>query len=138
MKVPLDADSLMSIINAGSYLVRLEFEESMTSKQLKEKIEQFMAQDEIKIMRQRRNKSDRELDLRPMIFSLSVIGVQGQIGTIKMMVQTGSAGNVRPQEVIIALSDKFAVIKPPRLINIHRSGLYIKKGDGFFTPFEYK
>lgn len=136
MEVPLKADSLMSIINAGSYIVRLEFEKSITSQQLKQKIKQFMGQDEIKIMRKRRNKSDRELDLGPMIFSLAVIGVQGEIGTIQMMVQTGSAGNVRPQEVIRALSDKFAVIKPPRLINIHRSGLYIKKGDEFFTPFE--
>ena len=136
MEVPLKADSLMSIINAGSYIVRLEFKEDLTTEQLKEKIDQFLGQAEIKIIRKRRNKSDRELDLKEKIFSIDVIGVQGQIGTIRMVVQTGSAGNVRPQEVIRALSNQFEVINQPKMVNIHRSGLYIKKRDALFTPFE--
>ncbi|MBM7556191.1 TIGR03936 family radical SAM-associated protein [Halanaerobacter jeridensis] len=136
MKVPVKIDSLMSIINAGSYIVRLEFKEKLTTEELEEKVRQFLEKDEIKIIRKRRNKSDRELDLRPMIFSLEVVGVQGEIGTISMLVQTGSAGNVRPQEVIRALAKEFEVIQRPRMINIHRSGLYIKKRDDLFTPFE--
>ncbi|MFO7819738.1 MAG: TIGR03936 family radical SAM-associated protein [Halanaerobacter sp.] len=136
MEVPLKADSLMSIINAGSYLVRLEFKDSLVKKELEAKIEEFLAQDKIEIIRKRRNKDDRELDLKPMIFTIDVIEVQGKIATISLMVQTGSAGNVRPQEVIRALAQKFEVIKRPSLINIHRTGLYIKKRDAFFTPFE--
>lgn len=136
MEVPLKSDSLMSIINAGSYIVSLEFNKKLTNAQVQDKIDDFMKKNEIKIMRKRRNKSDRELDLRPMIFSLDLLRVQEKSGTIQMMVQTGSAGNVRPQEVIRALADNFAAIKLPRLVNIHRSGLYIKKGNGFFTPFE--
>lgn len=136
MEVPLKSDSLMSIINAGSYLVRLEFEQSLSTEELETKIEEFLARDKIRIIRQRRNKSDRELDLRPMIFELDVVGVQKKIGTIRMLVQTGSAGNVRPQEVIRALAQQFKVIKKPRMINIHRSGLYIKRRDALFTPFE--
>ena len=136
MNIPVKADSLMSIINAGSYVIRLEFAEKLTTEELETKVKEFLEQDEIKIMRKRRNKSDRELDLRPMIFSLDIIGVQDKIGTISMLVQTGSAGNVRPQEVIRALAQQFEVIKAPRMINIHRSGLYIKKRDALFTPFE--
>lgn len=136
MEAPLKADSLMSIINAGSYLVRLEFKGSLVKKELEAKIEEFLTQDKIEIIRKRRNKADRELDLKPMIFAIEVIEMQGKIATISLMVQTGSAGNVRPQEVIRALAQKFEVIKRPCLINIHRTGLYIKKRDAFFTPFE--
>ncbi|MGM0501037.1 MAG: TIGR03936 family radical SAM-associated protein [Bacillota bacterium] len=136
MEVPLKSDSLMSIINAGSYNVDLEFEERLTEKKVEEKINQFLAREKIEIIRKRRNKPDRKLDLKPMIFEIEVIKVQGKNAVIKMLVQTGSAGNVRPQEVIRALAHQFEVIKLPKMINIHRSGLYIKKGRALFTPFE--
>ncbi len=135
-EVPVDSKSLMAVINAGRYFAKLEFTEELSKGELEKIIDDFLGQEELEIKRKRRNKSDRWLDLKPMIFSLTVMGVQEKEGTINMLVQTGSSGNVRPQEVIRALAQRYEVIKPPKMINIHRAGLYIKDGENLQTPME--
>ena len=135
-EVSLGLDSLMSVINAGRYLVQLEFNRLLKAGEVSEIIDDFMEQEKIEIIRRRRNKSDRELDLRPMIFSLELVGVGKKEATVNMLVQTGSSGNVRPQEVMRALANCYEVVKSPKMINIHRVGLYIKEGAKLKDPIE--
>ncbi|WP_018247843.1 TIGR03936 family radical SAM-associated protein [Orenia marismortui] len=135
-KIDSREKSLTSQINRANYLARLELNKVLSIDDLRGKIIEFLSQDKIMIRRKRRRKKDRVFDIKPLIYNLEVVGVQYDLATINMLVQTGSSGNLRPEEVINALADYFNFIAPAKLINIHRSGLYIKVGEEILTPIE--
>jgi radical SAM-linked protein len=128
--------SLASLVSQSSYFARLELTEEIKIDKLREEVANFLSQQEIVIRRKRRRKKDRVFDIKPMISKLEVIGVQENLATISMLVQTGSSGNLRPEEVIDALADYSEFIQPAKLVNIHRSGLYIEREGEILTPIE--
>ncbi len=135
-RVEKKVKSLMAQVNLGNYLARIELERSATLEELKDLIKDFLSQDEIMFKRKRRKKKDRIFDIKPLIFSVKVLGVQDELATFSMSLQTGSSGNLRPEEVINALANYSDLIKPAKLINIHRTALSIKDGDEILTPLD--
>lgn len=128
--------SLASLVRQSSYFARLELTKEIDIDKLREEVVNFLAQEEIVIRRKRRRKKDRVFDIKPMISKLEVIGVQGDLATIDMLIQTGSSGNLRPEEVVDALADYSEFIQPAKLVNIHRSGLYIEDEGKTISPIE--
>jgi radical SAM-linked protein len=128
--------SLASLLRQSSYFARLELTEELSIDKLREEVANFLSQKELVIRRKRRRKKDRVFDIKPMIYRLEVIGVQSDLATIEMLIQTGSSGNLRPEEVVDALADYLEFVKPAKLVNIHRSGLYIEDNGEIIPPIE--
>lgn len=127
--VPDDVKSLQAVVNTAVYLLGMEF--TFYPENEEDIIRDFLERSEIKIIRHRRKKDDRELNLRPMIYGAAVV----KPGIWKFTVSTGSQGNVRSGEIIRALAERYEKIKEIPIINVHREGLYVKINKGLFAPF---
>jgi len=129
--IPSNTKSLMATINTAVYI----FDMIITDDNLKEQemINKFLSEREIRVIRHRRNKEDRELDIRPLIYDGRVI----EAGRWAFRVKCGSTGNLRSEELIRALANYFNDVELIPLINIEREGLYINLNDDkFYDPFD--
>ncbi|MFW5986509.1 MAG: TIGR03936 family radical SAM-associated protein [Halanaerobiales bacterium] len=130
--IPPDIKSLMAVINTAIYSYKMDFcDESINQQGI---IEEFLSKDKIEIIRHRRKKKDRILDIRPLIYG----GWLEESSRWNFKIRCGSSGNVRPTEVLRALVGRFPAVKSIPLINIERKGLFVEiKGD-FYNPLDDK
>jgi len=124
-----ESSSLMAVINTAVYDIRMEIAGRLKQEQF---IEKFLSEERIMVIRKRRNKKDRELDIRSLIERIGII----QPDLWRFVVRTGSRSNLRPEELLGALVEYSELIKPVPIINIERDGLYIKKGELLYQPFD--
>lgn len=129
-RVTGDTKSLMAVINTAVYDIKMNFTGFISAQSLL--IKEFLAQKKIIIIRKRRKKEARELDIKPLIDNIEVLEPE----LWRFTVRTGSSGNLRPEEVISSLVNFNEIIKPVPLINIEREGLYIKKGKVLYQPYD--
>ena len=134
VKIPGDIRSLSSLVDTAVYTINFEYEEDKTIVQEKEMLENFMKQEEIMIIRHRRKKSDREIDLKTRIFSAEVL----EKNKWKFAVVTGSRGNVRPEELNRALKEKYSEIKDFSPLQVIREGVFVRDGEEFYPPYAEK
>lgn len=125
-------DSLMAQINIAVYQVRLKT--NLSKGGIEQRIKDFCLEDQILIHRQSKKKV-REVDLKPLLRELKVLELAGDF-SLEMIVQTGSKGNARPEEVIRALAKYDEGIAEVPRTWIHRQGLYVEKAGRLFTPLE--
>lgn len=121
--------SLMAVINTAVYQIKMDFDGKQDEEKL---IREFMSLPEIRIIRYRRNKDDRVIDLRPLIYKIEVI----RDSLWEFTVSIGSRGNIRPLEIVRALGEYFEVIKEVPLINIKREGLYVRRKNKLYEPYD--
>ena len=126
--VSSDVKSLQAVVNTAVYQINLELSGDIDEKQI---INDFKNLSKIEITRKRRNKKDRTLDLKPMIYDVEYV----KPGIWDFTVSTGSSGNVRPSEIIRALAERYNIIKEVPLVNVVRKRLFVKKGDKLYKPF---
>ncbi len=129
-EVPGETKSLMAVVNTAVYDIKMKFTDLFTEQNLF--IKEFLTQDEIVIIRKRKKKGDRELNIRTLLDKIEILEPE----LWRFTVRTGSEGNLRPEEVINALVNYNKLIKPVPLINIEREGLYIKKGNILYQPYD--
>ncbi|NLY52526.1 MAG: DUF2344 domain-containing protein [Firmicutes bacterium] len=124
--IPADTAPLMSVIDRAQYIITGELGQDGGLSSI---VQQILDSDEIWIERPGK-KQTRRINIRPWIFSLEVLEEGAGAGTLSLLVQTGSRGNVRPEEV----ADQFPwVFGQPR---IHRSGLFIAQGSRLLSPLD--
>jgi len=128
--IPDNTKSLMATINTAVYVCNMILKDDNLEEQ--EMINKFLSEKEIRVIRHRRNKKDRELDIRPLIYDGHVI----KSGKWTFRVKCGSTGNLRSEELIRALASYFNDVDLIPLINIEREGLYINLNDKFYDPFD--
>jgi len=132
--IPDDIRSLSSLLDTAIYTINFEYEREKTIEQEKEMLEEFMNEKEIMIIRHRRKKSDREIDLKTRIFSAEIT----EKNKWKFAVVTGSRGNVRPEELNRALKDKYSEIKDFSPLQVIREGVFVRDGEEFYPPYAEK
>ncbi|MFW5976777.1 MAG: TIGR03936 family radical SAM-associated protein [Bacillota bacterium] len=131
-----NAKSLQAVINCAVYNIKMFFtEKNVKKRKLLDIIKDFKAKDKIKVIRYRRNKKNREIDLKPLIYDIELI----ESNLWSFTVSTGSKGNVRAQELVRALGENYSIIKKKvPVINIKRKCLYVKKDNKLYPPFAEK
>ncbi|MFW6256599.1 MAG: TIGR03936 family radical SAM-associated protein [Bacillota bacterium] len=129
--VPDNVKSLQAVVNTAIYLFAMEFKGSVNPELV---LKNFLDRKEIKITRFRRNKEDRELDLAPMIYDAEI----DSDNLWRFTVSTGSSGNVRPSEVVRALSNQEENIKEIPITGMTREGMFVKKKEKLLKPFSKK
>lgn len=119
--------SLQALLNRAEYHITAKGKLKENSNEL---VKALMKKDEIIVVRKRRNKSNREYDIRPLIFNTKVLADD----KISFLVSTGSTGNVRPEEIIKALQKLESEIPDHSVIDFYRSGLFVEIGDKIVSP----
>ncbi|MBM7623105.1 TIGR03936 family radical SAM-associated protein [Sporohalobacter salinus] len=135
-EIPVNTKSLMAKINAARYRIEMKTENIIDENEAKEMLADFLAKDEIMIVRKRRNKSDREFNLRPMVFELKLLDVMEKRIVIEALIQTGSSGNLRTEELVRAFQQRYPISNEFELTYVKRLGLYVKQKDKLLTPIE--
>lgn len=122
------AASLMSIIDSASYEILIPvidgFDESP--------IAAFLEKDEIIVTRQRPKKPVKEVDIRPLIRELQGNVSQGML-ILHAIVNTGSKGNLRPEELLTAFENFVEGGLDVDKALVRRTGLYT---EGLSKPWE--
>lgn len=119
--------SLQALLNRAEYHITAKGKLKENSNEL---VKALMKKDKIIVVRKRRNKSNREYDIRPLIFDAKVLADD----RISFLVSTGSTGNVRPEEIIKALQKLESEIPDHSVIDFYRSGLFVEMGDKIVSP----
>ncbi|NLJ24500.1 MAG: DUF2344 domain-containing protein [Firmicutes bacterium] len=118
--------TLMSVIDRASYILTGNLGQNQD---LGLKVQRILESEVIWVERPGK-KQTRQIDIRPWIFSLEVLKEGAGVGSAALLVQTGSRGNVRPEEVAVHLSWDITRIR------IHRSGLFIARGSRLLSPLD--
>jgi radical SAM-linked protein len=134
VKIPDDIRSLSSLLDTAIYTINFEYTSAKSLEEEKKMLEEFMAQSEIMIIRHRRKKSDRKIDLKKRIFSAEIIDKNKW----KFAVVTGSRGNVRPEELNRALREKFSEVKGFSPLQVIREGVFVRDEADFYPPYAEK
>lgn len=129
-EVPAGIKSLMAVVNRAKYLIKIETTEEDVPYNPESIINKFMGAEEIKVIRKRRKKKDRIINLKPLIDDMEVVNEKYWGFTV----WTGSQKNIRPAELIKAVTEIFSWVKEVPLINVEREGLYVKIGEELYDP----
>jgi radical SAM-linked protein len=134
VKIPADIRSLSSLVDTAIYTINFDYTEAKNLEEEKEMLEEFMDQEEMMIVRHRRKKSDRKIDLKERIFAAKIKARNKW----EFAVVTGSRGNVRPEELNRALREKYSEIKEFSPLQVVREGVFVKDEENFKPPYTEK
>lgn len=110
--VPSSAPALMATVNAASYCLTVR----EPAAALPQRIQELLDRENVLVERQGK-KGMRSLDVRPWIYALSI-----EDSCIRLEAASGSAGNLRVEEVIQLLGLN------PTNVDVHRTGLWTRDG----------
>lgn len=122
------AESLNKILNAASYEVKTSFSFELAER----KVDSIINSESLRVKRIRK-ESVEEIEGRPHILNLEALKVEG--GTLlNMTLALGEGGYIKVQELLshgLEMSPKEVLLS-----GVCRTGLFVRKGQRFFTPFE--
>jgi len=134
--------NIMAEIARASYCVNVCTGNKLGINQMKRLIDDLMKKDEIKINKKTKSGT-REIDIKPMIHAIDVVSTANESGNegctdnvykISTVLSAGSRGNLKPEEVVEAVSQMAG--EPVRILSIHRTGLYIERNGKIFEPLK--
>lgn len=128
-EIDKESPALMSIINRARYIVKVKIVKAISDIVF----EQFLQQESILVMK-RTKRGLKEKDIKSGIYNLEVRMLEKDILQIFLEVETGSKGNIRPEDVINALQSFTS--SDWEIMDIHREGLYICEEDRFSSPLD--
>lgn len=126
-------ESLSARINLARYEVYAPLEDPLTEEELQRLITGLLQQPEIPVTRAGK-KGPKEVNIRSGLYRLEGRAADSAL-ILTMDVQTGSAGNVRPEEVLEALR-QYGNLQTAPGVRLHRTGLFIKEDKGIKTPLD--
>ena len=117
-ELPEGAGNAMASVAAAGYTIRFR-EGRELSFNIAEKLPEFMAQEQILITKETK-KSTLEVDLKPGIYEFKI----NEDGSLYLLVDASSAGNVKPATVIEAMANFFGETLPENAFLITREETY--------------
>lgn len=121
--LPDHAKNAMSLVAAADYIVLFREEyEPENFDQFAAGFADFLNREEILVLKKTK-KGEREVNIRPMIYSLTADGRQ-----IQMQIATGSAANLKPELVISAYMTQAGKELPAFALLIERTEIYADLG----------
>lgn len=131
VQLPDKAKTAMSIVAAADY--RLSYKEGYPAPYAKSQWtrlveEQFTAAEQFTIIKKTK-KSERELDLKPLVYQFTVQGTE-ESPEFFLSVSTGSNDNIKPELVLSSFYEKLGLQYLPEAIQIHRLETYAADENG--------
>ena len=131
-EVTTKAQPLSKIINIVSYQVN-GFD-LVSKEQLNEKVGNLLSKKELKVLRYKDNKLYKELDIRPLIYSLTV-GDNPHL-SVNVSFFVNNTTNAKTEELMELLIGND--VKSIKLMNYRRTGMYALKDGVLISPETYK
>lgn len=122
-ELPAGGPALMAQVDRADYTLHLELPSDFSLGDFEVCLEGFLAQTEIKVARKGKDGRLKEIDVRPLIFSIAGSPSQGGL-ELKLELKTGSSGNVRPEEVVKALGQWCHMPFAAEGVTVTRTGLF--------------
>lgn len=119
----------MSIIAAADYEVSFR-DEALFDGQMQARFEEFLQQEHI-LVRKKTKKSEKEVDLRPLIYDARICGP-----SIFMKLSTGSVDNLKPEFVVETFMNQIGQSFDPKALLICRLEMYARDGEGCLVSLD--
>ena len=129
VKLPDNAKTAMSIVAAADYTLSYKegYESPLSVEQWQEAVRaHFQNEDSFSIIKKTK-KSEREVDLKPLVYTFEVKEADHQKPEFFLKVSTGSVDNIKPELVLSSLYEKLGLEYNENAIQIHRMEVYAKK-----------
>jgi radical SAM-linked protein len=92
--------SLMSLVTDSAYLVEFNTESKYSKSEIQEKIKVFLEQDSINYEKLNKKNKMKVIDIKPLIQSMDILGIADNKLMFKVLVTTGSNGNLKPEKLM--------------------------------------
>lgn len=128
--------AIMAQIRWGSYAVEINNIDINLQEQLLKEIENFMLRDEIiheSVKKKKGKFVTRQTNIREMIGKIEKLVSGDDFLILKLLVRTGSEGNIKPEVIIDSLKHYQSIDINDKDIKIKRIELYIEK-EGIIAP----
>ena len=135
VKLPDKAKTAMSIVAAADYRLSFkdEYESSYSVQEWKDIVDrEFTSKDSFTIIKKTK-KSEREVDLKPLVYQLSVEEVDAKPAFF-IQVSTGSVDNIKPELVLASIYERCGLTYDANAIQTHRIEVYAKDEQEQFIP----
>ncbi len=133
--LPDDAKNAMSMVAAADY--RLSYREGhpspLTRTQWAELVQREFTEAEQFTITKKTKKSERELDLKPLVYALEVQGSE-EAPEFFMRLSAGSTDNIKPELLMQALYVRTGLAYDPVAFQIHRVEVYARDEAGALVP----
>lgn len=137
MKLGENPKSAMSIVTHARYKIRMKIE-NVAPEALKKSIEEFMAQESIKVMKEQPKKDFalKEVDIKPMIVGMKLSESREAMCIIDCLLLSGSKGNLKPELLMMAFKEftGYNIVG----IRINREEVYAEKNNMLVDLLEYE
>lgn len=123
--LPDNAKPAMSIVAAADYVLSYKegYEIPFTTEEWKQKIEEVFTSKETFTITKQTKKSEREVDLKPLVYAFDVIEEDGKPAFF-INVSTGSTDNIKPELLLSSVYQKLGLEYKDSAIAIHRKDVY--------------
>lgn len=132
-QLPDNAKTSMAIIAAGEYTLTYKegYQSPFSLEEWKNVLKETFFDQEQFIILKKTKKSEREVDLKPLVYNFDVVEVDGQI-QFQLFVSTGSIDNLKPELVISSIYERKGLEFDPLSLQIHRVDLYTRDENNKF------
>ena len=134
VKLPDNAKTAMSLVEAADYTLSYKegYNSHVNASEWQEIINKYFHNTDSFNIIKKTKKSEREIDLKPLVYKLEVKEENGK-PYFYIMLSTGSTNNIKPELVLESLYNKCGFEYKPEAIQIHRVDVYTTS-DNKFIP----
>ena len=128
VKLPDNAKTAMSIVAAADYTLSYKegYESPLSVEQWQNTVNEHFKEAESFSIIKKTKKSEREVDLKPLVYAFEVKESADQKPEFFLKVSTGSVDNIKPELVLSSLYEKLGLEYNENAIQIHRMEVYAK------------
>lgn len=134
---PKDNNAIAAMISWALYEIRFETNLDLEIEEVQNRIDNWLNKDEILISRLRkrgRKKVLKEENIKSLIGSLEVLGIDKNEFVIKALLKTGEKGNLRPFDFIEVLNRDNDLDMIEDSVYLKRIGLFIERNGDICRP----
>lgn len=126
-------DNIMNQISAARYEIQFQTPKAVSHFDMDKMIYQMLSQDDISVMKKTK-KGMRPVNIRPLIYSLSVHKKDMDIFGLEAFLSAGAENNLRADLLMEALCKETGL--EVKTLNMHRKALYASTFNEWKNPFE--
>ncbi|NLO89261.1 MAG: DUF2344 domain-containing protein [Clostridia bacterium] len=133
-EVPVGSPSINAVVKRGEYIISCRLKDSLSPEEVEKAAAKILAQEEIPI--KKRTKRGMEIkNIRPGIYTLEG-KLNGNILTIKALLELSPSGSVSPYAVLVAVLEELGDLGEQESLNIVRTGIFALHRGKLLTPME--
>jgi radical SAM-linked protein len=136
VRLPDNAKTAMAIVAAADYRLTFKsgYESPYNVSEWQSAIKELFYDQPEFLIRKKTKKSEREVDLKPLVYALEVSADEDQNPSFFLKLSAGSTDNIKPELVLASLYEKLGIPFEEQAIQIHRLEVYARDEAGELVP----